>query len=194
MCYHKILITLAVKDSVPICVRNSLISVLGVVWIKLGYLHWSCTDPGKSGPISKWSECEQEACRLSCIGWPSGCEQEASWPLFCIGWTLSSVTSTSFGRTGTSFGFGRTGTSWDGFKSAERFSQRETLLMAKLLLEHRYQFVHQLSVINYQFVRQWGFIFSTASGALVVGGVRDICTMYVVSKPIPGDSFECSME
>ena len=36
-------------------------------------------------------------------------------------------------------------------------------------------------------------IISTASGALVVGGVRDIC-MYVVSKPIPGDSFECSME
>ena len=33
------------------------------------------------------------------------------------------------------------------------------------------------------------FLFSTASGALVVGGVRDI------SKPIQsGDSFECSME
>ena len=30
MCYHKILITLAVKDSVPICVRSFLISVLGV--------------------------------------------------------------------------------------------------------------------------------------------------------------------
>ena len=32
---------------------------------------------------------------------------------------------------------------------------------------------------------QFYLIFSTASGALVVGGVRDICTMYVVSKPIP---------
>ena len=37
----------------------------------------------------------------------------------------------------------------------------------------------------------WLFI-STASGALVVGGVRDIC-MYVCSIQ-SGDSFECSME
>ena len=36
-----------------------------------------------------------------------------------------------------------------------------------------------------------GQFISTASGALVVGGVRDIY-IYVVS--IPGDSFECSME
>ena len=35
-------------------------------------------------------------------------------------------------------------------------------------------------------------IISTASGALVVGGVRDIC-MYVCSIQ-SGDSFECSME
>ena len=32
-------------------------------------------------------------------------------------------------------------------------------------------------------------VFSTASGALVVGGVRDICSI-----DIPGDRFECSME
>ena len=33
-------------------------------------------------------------------------------------------------------------------------------------------------------------IFSTPSGALVVGGVRDICS----SIEYPGDRFECSME
>ena len=33
-------------------------------------------------------------------------------------------------------------------------------------------------------------VFSTASGALVVGGVRDICS----SMEYPGDRFECSME
>ena len=33
-------------------------------------------------------------------------------------------------------------------------------------------------------------VFSTASGALVVGGVRDIC----MSSIHPGDRFECSME
>ena len=35
-----------------------------------------------------------------------------------------------------------------------------------------------------------GNFISTASGALVVGGVRDI----VCSSSIPGDRFECSME
>ena len=35
------------------------------------------------------------------------------------------------------------------------------------------------------------YIVSTASGALVVGGVRD---RWIPSHPIPGDSFECSME
>ena len=33
--------------------------------------------------------------------------------------------------------------------------------------------------------------FSTASGALVVGGVRDIYSIYIV---VSGDRFECSME
>ena len=38
-------------------------------------------------------------------------------------------------------------------------------------------------------------IISTASGALVVGGVRDICSsMYVVVKIYPEDRFQCSME
>ena len=37
-------------------------------------------------------------------------------------------------------------------------------------------------------------IISTASGALVVGGVRDIYIYIVYSSSIPGDRFECSME
>ena len=36
---------------------------------------------------------------------------------------------------------------------------------------------------------------STASGALVVGGVRDICSSSIEYRWIdPGDRFECSME
>ena len=39
------------------------------------------------------------------------------------------------------------------------------------------------------------YIFSTASGALVVGGVRDICSSSSIDGWIdPGDRFECSME
>ena len=38
-------------------------------------------------------------------------------------------------------------------------------------------------------------IVSTASGALVVGGVRDICSSSIEYRWIdPGDRFECSME
>ena len=40
-----------------------------------------------------------------------------------------------------------------------------------------------------------GKLFSTASGALVVGGVRDICSSSIEYRWIdPGDRFECSME
>ena len=38
-------------------------------------------------------------------------------------------------------------------------------------------------------------VISTASGALVVGGVRDICSSSIEYRWIdPGDRFECSME
>ena len=37
-------------------------------------------------------------------------------------------------------------------------------------------------------------IISTASGALVVGGVRDICSSSIDGWIHPGDRFECSME
>ena len=50
-----------------------------------------------------------------------------------------------------------------------------------------------LSILNdssAQFVSV--FFVSTASGALVVGGVRDICIDGWMD--IPGDRFECSME
>ena len=43
--------------------------------------------------------------------------------------------------------------------------------------------------LKYWYVIKFCGLFSTASGALVVGGVRDICSM-----DIPGDRFECSME
>ena len=40
-----------------------------------------------------------------------------------------------------------------------------------------------------------GHVISTASGALVVGGVRDICSSSSIDGWIdPGDRFECSME
>ena len=46
-----------------------------------------------------------------------------------------------------------------------------------------------------QFPKIRTHIFSTASGALVVGGVRDICSSSIEYRWIdPGDRFECSME
>lgn len=51
--------------------------------------------------------------------------------------------------------------------------------------------IPKLNILNSSLER----IVSTASGALVVGGVRDICSSSIEYRWIdPGDRFECSME